>query len=207
MREVSKVMIKIFYGDDRVRAQAEIKRELGEDYEVIEGAELKLADLQSIFQGASLLTDKRKIVIKDLGENKECFEKMSEFNTDHQIILWETKLDKRTGTYKKMAKIAEIKEFKLIQPINKGLAFDIYDMALRDSKRAIKMLQQVEATEDPYQMVGAWSWKAIDNFKRRGVAKEKRALKQLSKLDIRLKSTSYQPWALLSAFLLGLSQS
>ena len=57
-------------------------------------------------------------------------------------------------------------------------------------------------TEDPYKMLGAWTWKAIDNFKRYNGPKEKRALRELSKLDMLMKSTSYQPWTQMQAFLL-----
>ena len=38
----------------------------------------------------------------------------------------------------------------------------------------------------------------------RGI-KEKRALKELSDLDIKLKTTSFQPWLLIESFLLRLS--
>ena len=54
-------MIRIFYGDDRVTISEKIKKEFGEEYEVFEGEGLKIEDLPSIFFGASLFSDKRKI--------------------------------------------------------------------------------------------------------------------------------------------------
>ena len=199
-------MLRIFYGSDRVKAQAEIKRILGDDYEVVEGAELKLADLASVFMGGSLLVDERKILVKDLGVVAENWAKLVDYvDTPHQIIVWEEKLDKRTGTYKQLAKQVEIREFKKIEQVDRSLAFNIYDMAFIDSKKAVKMLEQAKLTEDPYQMLGAWAWKAIDNFKKYGGAKEKRVLLELSKLDILMKTTSYQPWTQLSTFLLQAS--
>lgn len=199
-------MLKIFYGDDRVRAQSKIKKILGNDYEVIEGAELSEMDLPSIFFGTSLLAEERKILIKDLSAVSENWEKLIEYiDTPHTIIIWEEKLDKRTATYKKIVKLAEIEEFKKPEQVDRGLAFDIYDVALRDGKKAIIMLDRAELTDDPYQIVGAWAWKAVDNFKRYGGAKEKRALKELSRLDINMKTTSLSPWTLLRAFLLQVS--
>ena len=62
-------MIKIFYGDDRVKAQAAIKKLLGDDYEVIEGENLLPSDMASVFYGGSLFSDERKILIKDLSTN------------------------------------------------------------------------------------------------------------------------------------------
>ena len=42
-------MIRIFYGENRVKINAEIKKVLGGGYEVLDGAELTVADLPSIF--------------------------------------------------------------------------------------------------------------------------------------------------------------
>ena len=196
-------MLKIFFGNDRVKAQAEIKRVLNNNYEVVEGAELNLNDLTDVFMGGSLLAAERKILVKDLSTVKENFDKLVDFiDTPNDVIVWENSLDKRTNTYKQLAKKIEIKEFKLIEKIDRNLAFNIYDTAFYDGKKAVQMLAQAELTEDPYKMLGAWAWKAIDNFKRSGGTKEKRVLKELSKLDIEMKTTAYQPWVLMQAFLL-----
>ena len=47
-------MIKIFTGNDRVRALKAIAQFLGEDYEVFDGANLEPHDLPNIFWGTSL---------------------------------------------------------------------------------------------------------------------------------------------------------
>ena len=94
-------MIKIFTGEDRIRAQQEITRYLGENYEIIEGAELELTTLPSIFQGASLFADTRNILIRDLSINKPVFDKLPDYlDTSHNVIIQEIKLDKRSNTYK-----------------------------------------------------------------------------------------------------------
>ena len=58
-------MLKVYYGDDRVRAQSAIKKELGSNYEVFEAENLQVADLDSVFWGLSLFGEERKILIKD----------------------------------------------------------------------------------------------------------------------------------------------
>ena len=44
-------MIKVFYGEDRVEAEKAIKQFLGESYEVLEGSEIRINDLSSVFLG------------------------------------------------------------------------------------------------------------------------------------------------------------
>ena len=81
-------MIKIFTGENRMRANQEINTALGKDYEIIEGADLSPNDLPSIFQGASLFAEKRNILIRDLSENKLVFEKLPEYlDTPHNVII------------------------------------------------------------------------------------------------------------------------
>ena len=81
-------MIKIFTGDDRIRANQEIEKLLGNNYEIIEGAEIEPTDLINIFKGTSLLNQDRKILIRDLSENKAAFEKLPDYlNTNHDVIL------------------------------------------------------------------------------------------------------------------------
>ena len=199
-------MIKIFTGEDRVRAGREIERELGADYEVIEGVDLVESDLPSIFQGASLFEEKRRILIRDLSANKAVFEKLSEYiDTSHTVIVLELKLDKRSAAYKDLKDKIEIREFKLVAHQNYGLVFDIYKMAKRDGKRAAEMLDKIKQDEDPIRFCGLLISQALKDYARNPGAKEKRVLKELSKLDLELKSTSYSPWLLIESFLLRVS--
>ena len=48
-------MIKIFTGEDRVKAGREIERELGASYEVIEGADLATGICRAFFEGLRYL--------------------------------------------------------------------------------------------------------------------------------------------------------
>ncbi len=199
-------MIKVFYGDDRVKAKQEIEKLLGKDYEVIDATDLTDQDLPTIFLGASLFAEKRKILIRDLFANKPAAEKLSNYlNTSHDIIILELKLDKRSTTYKELKDQLEFKEFKLPEEKNFGIVFDIYTTAKRDGKKAITMLESIKQDQDPMMFFGLLVSQAVKDFARNQGTKEKRVLKELSKLDMILKTTSSQPWLLIESFLLQVS--
>jgi DNA polymerase III delta subunit len=201
-------MISIFTGDDRVKAGREIIRLLCEDHETIEGADLTTNDLPNIFKGVSLFEDKRRILIRDLLANKQVADRLTDYlDTPHNIILQELKLDKRSALYKalKANKKVEIKEFNLPPDPNAKLVFDIYRTAKRDGKRAIAMLEQIKPNQDPIMFFGLLASQAIKDYSQNQGIKEKRTLKELSKLDLQMKSTSIDPWLLIEACLLRLS--
>ena len=199
-------MIRIFYGDDRTKASDEIKKLLGSDYEVIEGADLTSNDLPTIFLGASLFVDTRNILIRDLSANKEAYEHLPEYlNTSHNVIIFELKLDKRSTTYKEIKDKVEIKEFKLPENKNFSVVFDVYNTAKRDGKKAIELLDQIKQDQDPMMFFGLLVSQAIKDYTKNQGRKEKRVLEELSKLDILMKTTSSQPWLLIESFLLQVS--
>ena len=200
-------MIKVFYGDDRVRAKAEITKFLGtKDYEIIEGADLAPADLPSIFLGNSLFTDARAILIRDFTANRPVYEQLPEYlNTPHQIAILDAKIDKRSATYKSLKDQIEFQEFTLPKNPNLNLVFGIYRTAKHDGEKAVKMLEKIQYEEDPIMFCGLLISQALKDFNQKQGTKEKRVLKELSKLDLDLKSTSLRPWLLVQSFLLRLS--
>ncbi|MBR3253245.1 hypothetical protein IKF85_00795 [Candidatus Saccharibacteria bacterium] len=199
-------MLKIFYGEDRIRAKNEIERILGNDYEVIEGPELDPTDLPNIFLGTSLLSDERKILIRDLSENRSAFEKLPDYlSTPHKIIIFETKLDKRSATYKLLKDKIEIKEFPARPNPNANLVFGIYNTAKRNGKKAIEDLEKIKPNQDPMMFFGLLVSQALRDFQQNQGTKEKKALKELSKLDLDLKSSKLSSWLLIESFLLRLS--
>ena len=199
-------MIQIFTGDNRVKAQEEIKRILGDNYEVLDGPDLSLSDLPSIFLGASLFTDKRHILIRDFTANKTIYAELPKYlNTPHDIILFETKLDKRSAVYKDIKDKITIKEFKSPEDPNLKLVFGIYRTAKTDGPRAIKMLEIIKPNEDPIKFTGLLISQALKDYASNQGTKEKIILKSLSKLDLAMKSTKIDPWLLVESFLLGLS--
>ncbi len=200
-------MMRIFYGDDRVRAQKEIKRILGDDYEIVEGAELEINDLPSVFMGASLLAETRHILIRDITANKLVFDELPKYlNTPHEVVILEAKLDKRSTTYKALKDKVEIREFALPENTDFRQVFDVYRAAKTDGKRALQILEKIKPYEDPIQFTGLIVSQAIKDFATRpsGV-RERRILKELAKVDLDMKSTKIDPWLLVESFLLRLS--
>ena len=199
-------MIRIFYGDDRVRAKKQITDILGDDYEVLDGTDINLNDLPSIFLGASLFTDQRKILIRDFTANKPVYEELEKYlNTPHDIIFLETKLDKRSATYKALKDKIEFREFKLPEATDFRIVFDIYHTAKKDGKKAIKMLEQIKPSEDPIKFTGLLVSQALKDYANHQGIKEKRALKELAKTDLQMKTTKVEPWLLVESFLLRLA--
>lgn len=199
-------MIRIFYGDDRVKANAKIKSLLGENYEVVDGENLELTDLPNIFLGASLLSGTRSILIRDLALNKPALEQLPSYlNTPHNIILLESKLDTRTATFKELKGKVEVTKFELPEDPNFRLVFDIYKTAKRDGKKAISMLGKIKQDEDPIMFFGLLASQAIKDFSINQGTKEKQVLKELAKLDLDMKSAKVEPWLLIESFLLRLS--
>ena len=199
-------MIKIFYGDDRIKAKQEITKLLGESYEVIDGPEIVPGDLPSIFLGTTLFATERKILIRDFTTNKPVYDELEKYlNTPHDIILFETKLDKRTVNYKNLKDKLEFKEFRLPETQDFRVIFDIYRTAKTNGKKAVEMLEKIKPTEDPIKFTGLLVSQALKDFASYPGSKEKQILKLLAKKDLQMKTTKVEPWLLVESFLLELS--
>ena len=204
-------MIKIFTGEDRVKLLAAAKAELGANYESYEGEKIGPGELRELLFGLNLFSGgaTRRILVKDLSENKESFEefceKIEEFvKTEEQIILAESKIDKRLAGVNKLVKAGvEIKEFKLAEPANTRAVFGIYDWALRDGARAIKELEKIENMQDPYQFLGLLVSQALKRLELKPTGElERRAILELAEIDMQMKSSALEPWLLIKSFLL-----
>ena len=202
-------MIKIVCGDDRVRAERMVKRQLTEKYEVVEGAELTLDGLVNIMNGNSLFDGKRNILIKDLGENAELLAKICDYvNTKNNVVVWESKLDKRLNAYKKIkeAKI-EVVECKGAEVVRNNEVFDILDLAVRgEGKKAVKLIEKIEKNQDAYSYRGLLVTQVLKMYDAKQGMKEKLMLKMLSELDMQTKSSQVEPWELVKIFILQISQ-
>jgi hypothetical protein len=193
-------MIKIFTGDDRVKANQEIKRLLG-DYEVIDCTDLTPKDLPQIFMGRTIFdTGNRHILLRDFTANSDIFPELPKYlDTKHDVILLESKLDKRTATYKEIKDKIEIKEFILPPKTDYRMGFEIYRTAKTNGGRAVEMLRKIEVYEDPIRFTGLLVSAALKEF-------NPKVLKELSKLDIQMKSSKIDPWLLVESFLLKISK-
>lgn len=198
-------MLKVITGEDRVAAGKAVKRTLGANYEVFEGESLQAADLPSIFQGTSLFGgEERRILLKDVSENAAVWEKIPSYaETEHVVVIWETKIDKRSAGYKQLkASGVALEEFSLQKPPEANLVFNILDTALRNGPEAVKMVEKIELTQDPYMFFGLMVTQALKKFEARNGGCERRILKRLAQLDMQMKTTPVEPWALVKAFLL-----
>lgn len=198
-------MLRVFVGEDRLAAEMALKRVIGGNYEVFEGENLVVNDLPSIFQGTSLFeTGKRRILLKNLSENPALWEKVADYaDTEHEVVVWELKLDKRSLGYKNLKSSGvEIQEFALKAKPEAKMVFGVLDTALRDGKRAVAQVEQIELEQDPFMFFGLMVTQALKKFDQKGGAKEKRLLKELAKLDMEMKTTGLDPWMLIKAFLL-----
>ena len=107
-------MIYLFYGDNEFEKRAALAALVG-DADVVryDGEELTLADMQEIAIGQTLFSQSAMYVISKLSENFDIWSRLSElpFDDDKTVILLESKLDKRTKTYKWLQKTAKTQEF------------------------------------------------------------------------------------------------
>ena len=166
-------MIKIFTGDNRVKASQEIKKLLGENYEVIDCTNLTKRDLPQIFKSSTLFDAHRRILMRDFTANSDiCPELINYLNTPHDVILLETKLDKRTAAYKEIKNKLEIKEFKLPPKVDFREVYSIYDLAKRDGKSAVKKLREIELEEDPIRFTGLLVSQALKDYQKNRESKK-----------------------------------
>ncbi len=202
-------MIKIFYGNDRQKAQVAVDKLLGKDYELIEAENIERADMDSVFRGTSLFGETRNILLKDLSENKECWELFPNYlDTTHNIIVWLTALDKRSTIYKTIEKSGrvELKEFKMVEKKEQFLAFNIAKEAFAGrGEKAVRMCENAESTEDPYLTMGAIISQAMKMLTM-GNSKAISAIRILAKADVDMKSAAVDAWSVIKIALLKISR-
>ena len=70
----------------------------------------------------------------------------------------------------------------------------------------MRELEKIERTQDPYMFFGLMVSQALKKLEWRPQGtKEKRSLKELSIIDMQMKSTAVEPWMLIKSFLLRLA--
>ena len=205
-------MLKIFGGTERAKAELAVKKVLGDDYETIEADNLSLQDMASVFLGTSLFGEERRILLKGLDENRECWRELPRYvDTPHRVVIWNEKTpDRRSEPGKSLAanSTVEIRSFdREISKDEKYAAFNVYDDAMRGRlKKALASCDEMaqDKTKDPYATLGALTSKAFTALERR----ERRApavLKILAKTDTEMKSTGLDAWVLVKKALVEMS--
>lgn len=83
--------------------------------EQVDGASLNMADLPDLLMGVTLFSPQRLVIIKDLSSNTSVWNDLADWlgrvSDDIHVVLVDTKLDKRTKTYKQLKAAAELREF------------------------------------------------------------------------------------------------
>ena len=106
-------MIYVFFGENEFSKRQKVDEVLGDriarrrDVE-----ELTIGDLRELLTGKTLFGGEEPIIITDLSQNSDVWAVFPEIAglADETVILLETKLDKRTKTYKNLAKNATVQE-------------------------------------------------------------------------------------------------
>jgi len=84
---------------------------------VLSGENVTLADLPQLLQGSSLFVPQKLTIIRDMSANKPVWEKLGDFlesADDVDLLLVESKPDKRTRTFKWLTRHAKVQEYRLL---------------------------------------------------------------------------------------------
>lgn len=111
-------MITILSGENSFEVQQALQaivRSFDGMVEKIDGSELELKQLPDLLMGGTLFAEKRLVVIKQLSENKVIWPILGDWlprmSDDIHLVLVDSKLDKRTKTYKDLLKVAAVTEY------------------------------------------------------------------------------------------------
>ena len=106
-------MIYVFFGENEFSKRQKVDEVLGDRIaRRRDGEELTIWDLRELLTGKTLFGGEEPIIITDLSQNSDVWAVFPEIAglADETVILLETKLDKRTKTYKNLAKNATVQE-------------------------------------------------------------------------------------------------
>ena len=106
-------MIYVFFGENEFSKRQKVDEVLGDRIaRRRDGEELTIGDLRELLTGQTLFGGEEPIIITDLSQNSDVWAVFPEIAklSDELVILLETKLDKRTKTYKNLAKNATVQE-------------------------------------------------------------------------------------------------
>jgi len=110
-------MITFLTGENSFEVEAEIKSIIsisGLVPEIVDGSAIDLNELTGLLTGMSLFSGKRLIIIKNLSDNTQIWTDFADWLTrvsdDINLVIVDTKPDKRTRTYKELQKLGVVKE-------------------------------------------------------------------------------------------------
>lgn len=103
-------------GSERIR-DAFVEAHGDDSIATYEGDQVQPSDLPQLLQGQSLFADAKLVIIREASANKSLWEGLGDFLENHaevDLLLVESKPDKRTRTFKWLQKNAETQECKLL---------------------------------------------------------------------------------------------
>ncbi|MDB5166935.1 MAG: hypothetical protein JWN26_80 [Candidatus Saccharibacteria bacterium] len=110
-------MVTLLTGDNTFEIGRELERIIigfSGVAERVDGSELDPRQLPNLLMGTTLFADKRLVIIRDLSQNKTIWADFADWlprvSDDINLVLVDSKPDKRTVTYKELKKIAQVIE-------------------------------------------------------------------------------------------------
>jgi DNA polymerase III delta subunit len=99
------------------RAQEKLSQEYSGEISRVDGEDIALDKLIELVSSTSLFSTKRMVIIRDLSSNKPIWtalgERLDAIDDDVHLVLIEPSVDKRTATYKRLQKVADVRLFTL----------------------------------------------------------------------------------------------
>lgn len=111
-------MITLLHGENTFessRALATIVAVYDGTAESVDGSVIDSVQLPDLLMGVTLFASNRLVIIKNVSENKTVWTDLIDWiprvSSDVHVVFVDTKLDKRTKTYKELIKVAKVTEF------------------------------------------------------------------------------------------------
>lgn len=144
--DIMEMMITLLTGENSFEIERAIVEIIASSHgefdgivEKFDGSEIPLNKLPDILMGISLFANKRLVIIRGLSQNKSIWPLFGNWidriSDDIHLVLVESKLDKRTSTYKTIAKL----------PSNKAVVHEFQVWSERDVFRAEKWVSEEAA--------------------------------------------------------------
>ena len=96
-------------------ALKEIKASFNGEPEIVDGADITLAQLPNLFMGMSLFAQQRLVIVSELSQNQAVWTKLPEWlprvNDTIHLVFVDKKPDKRTTSYKALKSASQLEEF------------------------------------------------------------------------------------------------
>lgn len=206
--------ICILHGTDRNAIMAAAKTKLGEEFEIFEADNITVADMDSIFLGQTLFggSEKRRIMLKDLNDNKDCFAKLPDYvNTEHEVVVIANGKLNKTFAYVKDVLGCDGIESKLFETIEERSrdrfeSFEPFNQAFAGhAKIALKKLDNLKDHTAAPMVLGTMGSQAAKLIGTKDNAKAIKAMKILARADEMSKRSGLDMWVPLEWALLEIA--